>query len=210
MSSPPQGFMHPDHSNFIFLAKGISQLLYPHAEVVIHDLKSGKIAAIFNNFSKRVAGDDSLLEEGFDLSQLPDVFPTYFKRGSDGRRLKSISITIRNPKGEAIALFCINIDVSALDHFQKLIDTFLTPAAVNDPLSLLFKDDWQEKINTYIHDYLCKHHLTLNSLTKEQRHQLIQQLQQEGGFSAPKSADYIAKVLGVSRATIYNHLKPRL
>ena len=41
------------------IAEAISLLLFPHAEVVIHDLKTGCIGAIFNNFSKRAVGDES-------------------------------------------------------------------------------------------------------------------------------------------------------
>ncbi len=35
------------------VAQAITALLQPYAEVVIHDLKIGKIATIFNNFSKK-------------------------------------------------------------------------------------------------------------------------------------------------------------
>jgi len=36
-------------------AEAIARLLSPHAEVIIHDLASGKIAHIFNVFSRIVA-----------------------------------------------------------------------------------------------------------------------------------------------------------
>ena len=63
-------------------AQAISQLLHPHGEVVIHDLKTGTIAAIYNPFSKRKVGDDSSLEE----SDYPDVFPVYTKSNWDGKK----------------------------------------------------------------------------------------------------------------------------
>jgi predicted transcriptional regulator YheO len=55
--------MHRELKNYTAIAQAISLLLYPHAEVVLHDLKTGRIAAIYNPFSKRKVGEESLLEE---------------------------------------------------------------------------------------------------------------------------------------------------
>ncbi len=38
------------------IAQAIAALLHPHAEVVIHDLRSGRIVDIWNAFSHRKAG----------------------------------------------------------------------------------------------------------------------------------------------------------
>lgn len=61
------------------IGEAVSLLLFPHAEVVIHDLHTGCIGAIFNNFSKRAVGDESSLDDLDKLSENLDVFPPYFK-----------------------------------------------------------------------------------------------------------------------------------
>ena len=81
------------------IAEAISLLLFPHAEVVLHDLNTGCIGAIFNNLSKRAIGDESLLDELDKLSDSQDVFPPYFKINWDGRKMKSVTAVLK-PSGK--------------------------------------------------------------------------------------------------------------
>lgn len=199
--------MNSLHSNFLAVAQGISLLFYPHVEVVIHDLKTGQIAAIFNNVSKRKVGVESLIEDIDDLSKVPDIFPIYCKTNWDGRTIKSISITIRNARGIPTHLLCINLDVSKWEEMHRFILEMLQPSNQEEKPELLFKNDWREKINIYVTDYLKKEGLALKSLTKEKKRDLIRALHQEGAFQAKNAAAYIADVLGISRATIYNYLR---
>jgi D-arginine utilization repressor len=191
------------------VAQAITILLQPYAEVVIHDLKTGKIAAIYNNFSKRRVGDESLLEELTDYTSLPDVFPVYTKINWDGRKLKSSTATLRDKNKKPIGLLCINLDVSKWEEFRHFLDQW---SCMSDPQSqpeVLFKDDWREKINLYVSDYLEKQGITLKLLSKVEKRNLIKALHREGAFKAKNAAIYVADVLDLSRATIYNYLKDK-
>lgn len=190
---------------YLAIAESICQLLAPHAEVVIHDLQSGKIAAIFNNFSKRKVGDESLLEETENYSEMPDVFSPYFKINWDGRKIKSTTALIKDSLGNVIGLFCINLDVSKWEEMNNFILDWIQPAIIKQP-EVLFKDDWREKINVYVSTYLKQKHLSLSKLTKDEKQQLVHALHREGAFQAKNAAAYIADVLNISRATIYNYL----
>jgi predicted transcriptional regulator YheO len=186
------------------VAQAIHILLHPHGEVVVHNLKTGKIAAIYNNFSKRKVGDESLIEELADYTKLPDVFPPYTKTNWDGRQLKSATATLRDKKGTPIGLLCINLDVSRWEDFRLLLTQWLSNQ--NQP-EVLFKDDWREKINLYVSDYLKKEGTVLKALSKEKKQELIKALHREGAFRAKNAATYVADVLDLSRATIYNYLR---
>jgi len=37
----------------------------------------------------------------------------------------------------------------------------------------LFKDDWQERINTFLHTWLQERQLALNSLTRDHRREIV-------------------------------------
>lgn len=187
-------------------AEAISLLLYPHAEVVLHDLNSGLIAAIYNNFSKRKIGDESVLEEIQDYNEFPNVFPVYLKTNWDGRKIKSISSTLRDQKGKAIGLLCINLDLSKWEELHQFLGNWLNNVTQFQPAEL-FKDDWREKINSYVSDYLAREGITLKLLDKEKKKGLVLALHKEGAFKAKNAAHYIADVLDLSRATIYNYLK---
>src|ERR1700733_11307817 len=178
-------------------AEAISLLFYPHAEVVLHDLNSGLIAAIYNNFSKRKIGDESLLEEIEDYDEFPNVFPVYLKTNWDGRKIKSISSTLRDQKGKAIGLLCINLDLSKWEELHHFLGNWLNNVTRSQP-SKLFKDDWREKINSYVSDYLAREGITLKLLDKEKKKGLILALYKEGAFKAKNAAHYIADVLDLS------------
>lgn len=110
------------------IAEAISLLLFPHAEVVIHDLKTGCIEAIFNNLSKRSVGDSSLLDEMNNLSETQDVFPPYFKTNWDGRKMKSVTAVLRSQHRKPIGLLCINLDISKWEEMHHFILDLIKPA----------------------------------------------------------------------------------
>lgn len=185
------------------IAEAISLLLHPHAEVVLHDLKTGLISGIYNNFSKRKVGDESLLEE---YEEFPDVFPVYLKTNWDGKKIKSVSATLRDSKKKAIGLLCINLDLTKWEELHQFLEGWLNHAT-HPQSSLLFKDDWREKINSYVSDYLTKAGTTLKLLSKDKKKALVLALHKEGAFKAKNAASYVADVLDLSRATVYNYLK---
>lgn len=187
------------------VAEAITLLLHPHAEVVIHDLKTGKIAAIYNNFSKRKVGDESLIEDLPDSAELPDVFPVYTKMNWNGRTIKCSTATLRDKNKKPVGLMCMNLDVSMWEEFRHLLDQWLGASSAQP--EVLFKDDWRERINLYVSDYLKEEGIALRSLSKEGKQDLIKALHREGAFKAKNAAAYVADVLDLSRATIYNYLK---
>ena len=71
----------------------------------------------------------------------------------------------------------------------------------------LFKDDWQERINTFLHAWLQERQLALNSLTRDHRRELVEALWAEGAFKGKSAANYVANVLGMGRATVYQHIR---
>lgn len=189
------------------IAEAISLLLFPHAEVVIHDLKTGCIVAIFNNLSKRAVGDASLVDEINQLSDTQDVFPPYFKINWDGRKMKSVTAVLRNQRGKASGLLCINLDISKWEEIHLFILDLIKPAT--EMPDFLFKNDWREKINVYVSSYLKQHALRLDSLDKAEKKKLLLALHKEGAFNTKNAASYVAEVLQISRATVYNYLKDK-
>lgn len=191
---------------FLPIAEAVQRLLHPYAEVVIHDIKRNKVAAIFQPFSKRRVGDPSLLTPE-ELSGLEDCIGPYQKLNWDGNKLKSISSVIRDETDQAVGLLCINLNISKLINISQEILTFIQGGNLITQPEPLFKDDWQEKINQYIHAYLSERHLNLESLTREEKKYLIEHLNKVGAFTGKNAAAYVAQIIGISRATVYNYLR---
>ena len=200
--------MKNEISQYISIAKAICQLLSPHVEVVIHDLESGRIAAIFNPYSKRKVRDESLIGEIENQKELPDVFAPYVKASREGKKIRSTSATLRNREGKAVALFCINLDVSKWEEMHQFLSHLIQPISEKQP-DVLFKDDWREKINSYVSAYLQKDNISMQALSKEKKKELILALHREGAFQAKNAASYIGDVLKLSRATIYKYLEKK-
>lgn len=198
--------MHPTIKMVLPIARALERLLYPFAEIVIHDIKTNKIVAIYNPFSKRKVNSPSLLSEEDEILTLNDCTGPYEKINFDGRKLKSISSLIKDEKNKVIGLFCINLDISKLDSYKNIIEGFLNYQSFVSQPNPLFRDDWQEKINQYTHAYLIKHHLSLDTLSKSEKKEIIQHLNEMGAFTGKNAAKYIAQLLKVSRATVYNYL----
>ena len=65
-------------------------------------------------------------------------------------------------------------------------------------------------INQYVHSYLQEHGLTLEYLSRPEKKSLIFHLQEVGAFTGKNAAQYVAQVLKISRATVYNYLAEKI
>ncbi len=190
----------------ITLAESITRLFYPHVEVVIHDVKTNRIAAIFNSYSKRKVGDDSQLTED-ELGCLDNILGPYEKVNWDGRALKSITTAIRNDADELLGLFCINFDIEPFQKCQAILEGLIGGNLNTDQPDVLFKDDWQERINNYVTQFVREHGLSLDHLGRQTKKELVIHLHAQGAFEAKNAATYVGRVLSISRATVYKYLK---
>ncbi|MBS0975775.1 helix-turn-helix transcriptional regulator [Serratia rubidaea] len=188
------------------IADAIALLFTPYAEVAIHDLASQKLVYIANNRSQRELGEDSNLDDLRDNLDLQVIGP-YQKRNWDGGQLRSISTVLRDDNQHPIGLMCINLDITVLSSAKAALETFLSGSALQPQPAVLFQDDWQERINTFIYQWLQQHQQTLSTLNAPARRELVEALYHQGAFRGKNAAGYVAKILGIGRATVYNYLK---
>lgn len=186
------------------VADGIAALFAPYVEVVVHDLATEAIAYIANPQSKRAPGDPSQLDDVHFVAGQRLIGP-YEKTNWDGRRMKCMSIVLRD-REEPIGLLCINVDVSSFDQIRRALDGFLGAPAQDDNVRALFVHDWHERINRFVTEWCNDNRVTIATIDRGQRRQLIVGLQGIGAFEARRAPAYVARILGVSRATVYNEL----
>ena len=193
-------------ARYAHIADSITTLFFPYAEVVIHDLSDQTIAYLSNNLSKREIGDDSALEDVEETARDRLVGP-YEKLNWDGRRMRCVSTALFDDAGNAAGVMCINFNIAVFDEVRATLDLFIKGAGVVAQPDELFRDDWQERINTFLHGWLRERQVGLNGLTREHRRELVEALYAEGAFRGKSAANYVANVLGMGRATVYKHLK---
>lgn len=188
------------------VADGIALLFSDYVEVIIHDLVSQQVAYIANNLSKRKVGDPSALDD-VDFDQTENVIGPYEKINWDGKRVCSTSIVLRNDAMEPIGMLCVNMNTAPVEEARAILETLMPIKKLIPQPEKLFHDDWQEKINSFIHTWLANKRLTLSSLSRTDKRELVEALFNEGAFNAKSSADYVANVLNMGRATVFNYLR---
>ena len=197
----------PALDNFRAIADAIATLFFPHAEVVLHDLRTQKIDYIANNLSKREIGDDAALEDMLSDEASERNIGPYEKLNWDGQKIRSLSSVLRDSQGHPLAVLCINLNISLFENAKAALDLFLSPSKLIPQPDALFRDDWQERINTFLHNWLRERQLGLNVLTREHKRELVLALHAEGAFKGKSASNYVANVLNMGRATVYKHLK---
>lgn len=190
------------------LIKALVDLFHPFVEVAIHDLKKGKVVAIYHNISQRKIGEPSPLKElKISISEFPDYFSPYYKQNWDGRSLKCTSITMRNKMGKPIGLICLNIDVAFFQDGYQLLQTFLqVKSEAENPIEI-FGSQFEEQTEGLIKQFLDETHLSLQHLNRVQKKELVQHLYRKGIFNFKNAVPFLAKKLKTSRASIYNYIK---
>lgn len=190
-------------------ADGIAALFAPFTEVVVHDLATEAIAYIAHPMSRRQPGDPSQLDD-ISFNKRQRTIGPYEKTNWDGRRMKCMSVVLRaapgNDDAKPIGLLCINVDVSGFDQVRRALDGFLGSPPSSEDVRSLFVHDWHERINRFVTDWCAEQNVTIETLDKTRRRDLIAGLQGIGAFEARRAPAYVARILSVSRATVYNEL----
>lgn len=191
---------------YAHIADGIAALFFPYAEVVIHDLHTQTVVHLANNLSRRAIGDDSGLEDVARTSREGKLGP-YEKTNWDGRRMRCVSTSLADDAGRTAGVMCINFNIAVFEDMRGALDLLLAGAGVVPQPAELFRDDWQERINTFLRDWLRKRQLALNTLNRNHKRELVEALREQGAFRSGSAANYVANVLGLGRATVYKYLK---
>ncbi|MFC9916201.1 transcriptional regulator [Streptomyces sp. NPDC127197] len=194
------------------IAVALGRMFPGLCEVVLHDLRDPEnaIRAIENNLSGRKVGD-SATELGLARiadPEYPSVIQNYPNQFPDGRPVKSTSIGIKNAEGEYIAALCLNLDVSVLSPVTLALSNLVATDTEHreQPLETL-RDRNARELRHVVEAHAAERAATPRSLSREDKKELVRQLQRDGYFDSRDATQLIADLLGVSRATVYNYAK---
>nr|BFE94477.1 transcriptional regulator DauR [Pseudomonas brassicacearum subsp. brassicacearum] len=176
--------------------------------MVLHDLRTQKVDYIANNLSKREIGDDSSLEDMLSEDVSERNIGPYEKaelgRTEDSQPQQRTARRRRSSAGGAVH----QPEYFAVRECQGRAGSVPVAEQVDPPQpDSLFRDDWQERINTFLHAWMRERQLSLNLLTRDHKRELVLALHAEGAFKGKSASNYVANVLNMGRATVYKHLK---
>lgn len=194
-------------SRYFSAADAIAALFRPHVEVVIHDLASTTVAYIANPVSKRRVGDSSIGER-FDEAVLErDVIGPYRKVSRDGRNLRSTTAVLRDDTGQAVAMMCINFDVSALERIGEQVASLAFLPGSLEPHAPFFHDNWRQALERAISQFEARAGVAAPLMDQDTRRQLISELDAAGLLSVRNAPAAVAERMSMSRAGFYSYLK---
>lgn len=190
------------------ISKLIAQLFPGQLEVVLHDLRTGKVVGIEGDISNRAIGDESLIETESLEADVDDgdVIGPYAQTNWNGEVLRSFTAVVRDADGQPSGLICVNMRTAAFSAAADLLAAF--SAIGQAPRSkALFAQDWREAANTVIAQTLTDRGVSLVTAKRPDKVALIGALDRAGLLEMRGAPEYAAKALGMSRASIYNLLK---
>lgn len=202
----------PIFARYLPMVKGVSETFGSNCEVVLHDfsLKPNSIVAIGNgHVTGRGVGspmtEASLLKIAHgDIGK--DIM-NYSGKSTDGRVLKSSTMFIHDDDGEVVGCFCINFDMTELVVAKNVMEEIMRTDKKSADKS---ESENGNKINDVLTDIVLN---TIEEagkpvayLSKEEKVEIVKKLDGQGAFLIKGAIDYVAKVLCVSRYTIYNYL----
>lgn len=192
-------------TNACATADAIVALFGARVEVVVHDLASSTIAHIANPYSQRDPGDPSNMHE-IDFRADDTVIGPYEKVNWDGSILRSISIVQRSDDGTARYVICVNFDQADVQALQRAAEALAPAKPAGHQPEALFRNDWHERMNVFVSDWCRARHTRSDELPRDLRRALLAELDASGALAERNAASYVARLLGVSRATVYNDL----
>src|SRR5260370_23227978 len=192
--------------HFFPVADAIASLFGRDVEVVLHDLKTGKIAYIAHATSKRKPGHPSFLDLNDD-DRRKDVLGPYEKAEADGGLIRSVSVYLENDEGQPIGLLCINLNLAKIEAAAKLLGNLFHSSKVIKRPESLFRRDWREQANLVVRSFVNRKNKSLTDLSRDERVALLAEIENAGLLEARHAAPCISRQLGVLRATFYSCLK---
>ena len=129
-----------------------------------------------------------------------------------GKVLKCSTMFVRDDAGKIEGCVCINFDVrdfiflsKAFAEFNPSITTDNGCAA--DQIREHYAKNFPETMESVIDGMLADYPKVPDMMDRDEKKQIVQRLDKSGVFTIKGAVIYLAKVLGVSRYTIYSYLK---
>ncbi|MGI6628029.1 MAG: helix-turn-helix transcriptional regulator [Bacillota bacterium] len=197
-----------------FLADGISKTFGSSCEVVIHDFADLEHSVVY------VAGSVTKRSIGAPLTNLvlgalrvygeevPDLIG-YRAATRDGREIKSSTIFIRDSSGRPIGCLCINLDLTGFRAGQLALNDLLVTV---DPSSTgcIGSEEFADNVSTLARSLLERALERLDKspgdLSREERLELISELEEKGLFLVKGSIEEVAGLINTSKHTVYRYL----
>ena len=217
MKQKPVSLSKADYAilnSYKILAEGLAEYLGEGCEIVIHSLGNLEHSVI-----KIINGQHTGRKEGSPITDLglsmvkslsendSQKHMSYFNKTMDGIPLKSCSIAIIGEKGYIIGLLCINyyLNTPLSDVLAKF--SINSSDSHNTAFAESFVDDVDELLKISLKEASDIVYNDRNITTSNKNKEIIAILNDKGIFNFKDSVVKIADMMGISKNTVYMHIR---
>ena len=195
------------------MCDGLSDYLGDGYEFVLHSLEDfdkSVIKIINGNYTGRKEGSPitdlalHMLEKVKDQKSGGHI--SYFSKNKKGEPLHSCTITIEGENKRIIGLLCINFYMNT--PMYKFLGNLFEPNKLPDAApNETFVDNTAELITESVNQIRNEVLADLNITTQNRNKEIVTRLAERGVFKLKDSVVQCAEILGVSKNTVYMHLR---
>lgn len=202
-------------NSYANIAEGIARMFGEHCEVALHSLEDANhslIKIINGGITGRKVGSPltDLALEILNNSEKSgqEIIGPYSSTTTSGKTLRSVTILIRNKKNTLIGFLCINFDLTC-----SLID-FADILRVENSKNNHGRDiieHFSDSVEDLLKDLYKENAAQLSKVTglspMEKNKAIVFDIYKKGVFNLKRSTETLAKIMGLSKYTLYNYIR---
>ncbi len=190
------------------VARGLSEFFGESIEVVVHDFADPdrSILAIYGNLTGRRVGDpapEALRRhwaKGEDLHNYP-------AQTRDGRPLKASTVFLRDESGSIIGALSLNYDLTVPLLLTNFLERFSRRTRSAAEAAPIVGNGVGGQIERAFAEAAGAVGRPAPLMARAQKVRVVHDLERRGIFLIKGAVDEVARLLGVSRYTVYNYRK---
>lgn len=204
-------------NSYSMMLEGLSKYLGEGYEIVLHSLEdygNSAVKIMHGSHTGRTKGapvTDLAMNYLEEIKKNPDDSTgiTYFTHNKKGQSLKSVTIPVRGENNRIIGLLCINFNLhtSLLEYIHNFVDGETNEEQQWETRKENFSSTSVELLENMIQEMRREvmEDLTVSSINKNK--EIIQRLYEKGLFNMKDAVAKAAEILGISKNTVYLHLR---
>lgn len=201
--------------SYKLLAEGLANYLGGGYEIVIHSLGNleHSVIKILNGYHTGRKEGSPITDLGLTMANNLNKsdhkkYMSYFNKTPKGDVLKSTSIAITGEKGNVIGILCINLYMNT--SIESLVKS-LTPFGADDEsthgFAENFVEDVDELLKVTLKDASARVYNDRTIPTSNKNKEIIAILNDKGIFNFKDAVVKIADMMGISKNTVYMHIR---
>ena len=196
------------------MVEGLGNYLGEAYEIVLHSLEDFQHSVIYINHGEHTGRKvgapitDKALDFLIKFSENSSKQETYYSVNAKGEPLKSTTIAINGENDRIIGLLCMNFYMNI--SFYDFIHTFVqkeTLTAENDSATETFASNVDDMITSTLNTVKERIYNDPAISSSNKNKEIIYDLYNKGIFQIKDAVTVIAKLLNISKNTVYLHLR---